>query len=77
MWFDGKDVFQKSGLRLWTGATYPKFGIYRGEEGDHDGGGHSNTFDLWVYKVQISDKSLDEITESSGLQGEHVEQNGA
>ena len=72
MWLDGQGVLEKTGLDLWTGATYPKFGIYRGEEADHDRGGHSATFDLLVYRIQISDSSLDEIAESSGLQGEHA-----
>ena len=67
MWLDGKKVLSKSGLSLWTGDVYPKFGIYRGEKGDHDGGGLSNEFDLWVYRVQLSDKSLDEVSESSGI----------
>ncbi|KAL9102999.1 MAG: hypothetical protein Q9163_001919 [Psora crenata] len=67
MWLDGESVLESDGLDLWTGYTYPKFGIYRGEEGDHDNGPHSNVFDSWIYKVQISDKSLDEIAESSGL----------
>jgi hypothetical protein len=29
---DGAEVFSRSDLHLWTGATYPKFGIYRGEK---------------------------------------------
>lgn len=50
-----------------TDAVYPKFGIYRGEDGDHDTPGESNVFDLYVYKVQLSDASLDEVSGASGL----------
>ena len=61
-------VFQTSGLDLWTGATYPKFGIYRGEQGDHDDGQNTgNTFDSYIYRVQLSDASLDEVSGASGL----------
>ncbi|KAI9819706.1 MAG: hypothetical protein M1832_003940 [Thelocarpon impressellum] len=40
-------------------------GLYRGEAtaGDH-GSGH--VFDSWVYRVQISDSSLAEISDSNG-----------
>ncbi|KAK4692449.1 hypothetical protein P7C71_g4759, partial [Lecanoromycetidae sp. Uapishka_2] len=67
LWLDGQKVFEKGGLSLWSGDVYPKFGIYRGEKGDHDTPGESNVFDLWVYKVQISDASLDEVSGASGL----------
>ena len=66
---NGESVFSKNGLDLWTGDTYPKFGIYRGEKGDHDTPGESNVFDLWVYRVQISDASLDEVSAASGIGG--------
>ena len=66
---DGESVFSKTGLDLWTGETYPKFGIYRGEKGDHDADGESNVFDLWVYRVQISDANLDEVSAASGIGG--------
>ena len=46
---------------------YPKFGIYRGEEGDHDTAGESNVYDLYVYNVQLSDASMDEVSGASGL----------
>ena len=69
LWLDGTKFFEKDGLSLWTGTTYPKFGLYRGEKGDHDGGGYGSTFDGYVYRVQISDERLDEIEESSGLGG--------
>lgn len=65
---DGKSVFQKSGLDLWTGYTYPKFGIYRGEQGDHDSDNDGgNTYDSYIYRVQLSDASLDEVKAASGL----------
>lgn len=64
---DGQSVFSKSGLDLWTGDTYPNFGIYRGEKGNHDTTGESNVFDLWVYRVQISDASLEEVSAASGI----------
>ncbi|MCJ1452529.1 hypothetical protein MMC28_002872 [Mycoblastus sanguinarius] len=67
MWLDGTQVLAKEGLNLWTGDTYPKWGIYRGEEGDHDTQGQNNIFDSWIYKVQLSDASLDEVANSSGL----------
>lgn len=67
VWLDGESVVNKGGLSLWTGAVYPKFGIYRGEDGDHDTSGESNMFDLYVYKVQLSDASLDEVSGASGL----------
>ncbi|KAL9124822.1 MAG: hypothetical protein Q9217_005889, partial [Psora testacea] len=66
MWLDGKSVLESDGLDLWTGETYPKFGIYRGERGDHDDGDDSNIFDSWIYKVQISDEGMHEVEESSG-----------
>ena len=70
VWIDGAEVFNKGGLSFWTGDTYPKFGIYRGEKGDRDGSKHSNVFDMWLYRLQISDSSLDEISEASGLAGQ-------
>ena len=73
LWLDGTSVFEKDGLSLWTGTTYPKFGLYRGEKGNQDGGGYGNTFDGYVYRVQISDESLDEIAASSGLGGKAVD----
>ena len=67
VWLDGESVLNKGGLSLWTGDVYPKFGIYRGEAGDHDTPGESNVFDIYVYKVQLSDASLDEVSGASGL----------
>lgn len=67
MWLDGASVHEQSGLSLWTGDVYPKFGIYRGELGDHDTKGESNAFDSWVYRVQLSDASLVEVSGASGL----------
>ena len=67
VWLDGESVLNKGGLSLLTDAVYPKFGIYRGEDGDHDTPGASNVFDLHVYKVQLSDASLDEVSGASGL----------
>ena len=67
LWLDGKQVLEKDGLTLWTGKCYPKFGIYRGEKGDHDPEGHSNVFDSYVYGVQVSDASLSEVAGFSGL----------
>lgn len=66
MWLDGKSVLNTGGLQLWTRETYPKVGIHRGEKGDHDDGS-TNVFDSWVYRVQISDASLDEVSAASGL----------
>lgn len=67
MWFDGAKVLEKDGLTLWTGKCYTKYGIYRGEKGDHDAEGQSNVFDSFVYGVQVSDASLAEVAEYSGL----------
>lgn len=67
LWLDGKSVLSKSGLSLWSGDVYLKFGIYRGESGDHDTSGESNVFDLYVYKVRLSDASLEEVSEASGV----------
>ena len=67
MWFDGTHVLEKDGLTLWTGKCYTKYGIYRGEKGDHDPEGHSNVFDSYVYGVQLSDASLAEVAKYSGL----------
>ena len=66
-WLDGKQVLEKDGLTLWTGKCYTKFGIYRGEKGEHDTEGESNVFDSYVYGVQVSDASLSEVGEYSGL----------
>ncbi|KAF6223694.1 hypothetical protein HO133_000537 [Letharia lupina] len=67
MWLDGTKVLEKDGLTLWTGKCYTKYGIYGGEQGDHDPEGHSNVFDSYVYGVQVSDASLAEVAEYSGL----------
>lgn len=67
VWLDGRRVLEKEGLTLWTGKCYTKYGIYRGEEGDHDGGGQGNVFDSYVYGVQVSDASLAEVARYSGL----------
>ncbi|KAG8532249.1 uncharacterized protein KY384_003890 [Bacidia gigantensis] len=70
MWFDGQMVVEQGGLTLWTGKTYPKLGIYRGEQGDHDTAGYTNDFDLWVYRVMIGDGGLDEVAEAGGIQAQ-------
>ncbi len=67
VWLDGTKVLEKDGLTLWTGDCYTKYGIYRGEKGDHDTEGQSNVFDSYVYGVQVSDASLAEVAEYSGL----------
>lgn len=60
-------MLSKSGLSLWSGNVYLKFGIYRGESGDHDTSGESSVFDLYVYKVRLSDASLEEVSEACGV----------
>lgn len=62
-------MFTKTGIDLWTGNTYPKFGLYRGEKlrGERDPDG-DHVFDNYIYRVQISDKSLDEVSEVGGEQ---------
>ena len=67
LWLDGTKVLEKGGLTLWTGDTYTKFGIYRGEKGSHDTEGESNVFDSYVYGVQGSDSSLAEVAKYRGL----------
>ena len=69
MWLDGTKMLEKDGLTLWTGNCYTKYGIYRGEKGDHDTKGQSNVFDSYVYGVKVSDASLAEVAEYSGLGG--------
>lgn len=69
MWLDGTHVLEKDGLTLWMGNCYTKYGIYRGEKGDYDLEGHSNVFDSYVYGVQVSDASLSEVADYSGLGG--------
>lgn len=71
-----------SNVSLFTGATSPKFGIYRaerqggGEEfcpktgifrGKEAAAGADRSYDSWIYRVQISDSSLNEIAEASGI----------
>ena len=67
VWLDGTQVLEKDGLTLWTGDCYTKYGIYRGEKGDHDTVGQGNVFDSYVYGVQVSDASLAEVARYSGL----------
>ncbi|GAB7348210.1 hypothetical protein MBLNU459_g6211t2 [Dothideomycetes sp. NU459] len=71
-WLDGKKIIETSGLDLWSSETrtYPRFGLYRGEyEGpsDQNADGSRHVFDSYMYKVQISNSSLDEILGSSGV----------
>lgn len=67
MWFNGKKVFDRSGLNLWTDATYPKFGIYRGERGNNDIGNSADVYDLWIYRAQISNISMSDVGRASGV----------
>ncbi|KZV85906.1 hypothetical protein EXIGLDRAFT_725416 [Exidia glandulosa HHB12029] len=67
LWLDGKKEFSRSNLCTWTGDTYPKWGMYRGEAAagdDSDPAGH--TFNSYVYRVQFSDSSKAEVAESAG-----------
>ena len=44
--------------------------MYRGEKGDHDASGDDdNVFDMYVYRVQLSDASLEEVSAASGVGG--------
>lgn len=55
---------------LFTGRTFPKLGIYRGEAArGNERNRQDHTFNSYVYRVQISDRSLDEIAEAGGLDG--------
>lgn len=68
LWLDGESVFTTSGLDLWTGDTYAKVGIYGGEQGAHGSTSEERSvFDSWIYRVQLSDASLDEVAASSGF----------
>ena len=73
-----------SNVSLFTGETSPKFGIYRAERqgggaqfcpkngafrGKQAATGADRSYDSWIYRVQISDSSLSEISEASGVQG--------
>lgn len=66
-WLDGQKRLSRSGLCLWTGKTYPKWGIYRGEAsaGSSDPDAW-HTFNSYVYRVQFSDSSKAEVAESAG-----------
>ncbi|KAH7098959.1 hypothetical protein BKA62DRAFT_808089 [Auriculariales sp. MPI-PUGE-AT-0066] len=58
---------KRSGLCLWTGETYPKWGIYRGEAAAGSSDPDSwHTFNSYVYRVQVSDSSKSEVAESAG-----------
>ena len=70
LWANGESVVQQDGLNLWTGDVYPKWGIYRGEKGEHDLRGDSNVFNSWVYRVQLGDEGMDEVREASGVRGQ-------
>jgi len=88
LWIDGKkQTFvngqqQYGGMTLVTGETYPKFGIYRGEQATEDKtycpsngvftgpaapAGSAGIYNSWVYMVMISDASMDEVKEAAGL----------
>ncbi|KAH0535919.1 hypothetical protein FGG08_007178 [Glutinoglossum americanum] len=60
MWIDDTQVLSKDGLVLWTGNTYPKFGLYRGEQSKTgpDGPDWEHVFDAYVHKVRIDDADL-------------------
>lgn len=70
-------------VSLFTGETSPKFGIYRAERqggggefcpkdgqafrGKQAAAGADKSYDSWIYRVQISDSSISEIAEASGI----------
>jgi hypothetical protein len=71
-----------SGMTLVTAETYPKFGIYRAEQATEDKtycpsnqvfsgpavpSGNADVYNSWVYRVMISDTSMDEVSEAAGL----------
>ncbi|KAH7100187.1 hypothetical protein BKA62DRAFT_658721 [Auriculariales sp. MPI-PUGE-AT-0066] len=66
-WLDGTRQLKRNDLCLWTGSTYPKWGIYRGEAspGSKDPASW-HTFNSYVYRVQVSDSSKAEVAESAG-----------
>jgi len=73
LWLDGKQQkfngkSKLSNVFLYTGETFPKFGLYRGEAapGSKDPA-WEHTFNSYVYRVQFSDKSIDEVAEAAGL----------
>lgn len=51
-------TYTRTGLDLWTGNTYPKFGIYRAE---------TVGWDENVYRFTISDQSLNDVKAAGGL----------
>lgn len=80
-WLDGAqvDVSTDVNLSLWSTKTktYPKFGIYRGEyDGPYDSNTHDPQyiFDNYIYRVQISNTSLEEIQASSGIRSKRSRQ---
>lgn len=73
-----------SDVDLFTGPTSPKFGIYRSEAsgggsefcpsngiftGSKAPNGSPNTYNSWIYRVQISDSSMSEVAEAAGISG--------
>ncbi|KAI5778633.1 hypothetical protein EDC01DRAFT_340133 [Geopyxis carbonaria] len=74
LWIDGVQMDFDNGEKrlsdvyLFTGPTSPKFGMYRAEL-NGSGDESSHRFDSWVYRVMISDKSLDEVAEAAGTSG--------
>ncbi|KAI9693529.1 MAG: hypothetical protein M1820_009181 [Bogoriella megaspora] len=64
-WLDGGKEWDRYEYSLWSTATqtYPKFGLYRGEDDGLYNNGNSKqyVFNSYMYGVQISDTGLHEI----------------
>lgn len=80
---NGKTILDN--VQLFTGPTSPKFGIYRSEQsgggpefcpsnniysGPTAEKGTPKVYHSWVYRVQISNSSMDEVAEAAGIQVE-------
>ncbi|KZV97092.1 hypothetical protein EXIGLDRAFT_833088 [Exidia glandulosa HHB12029] len=66
-WLDGQQKLRKTGLYLYTGMTYPKWGIYRGEaDAGDDSNPSAHKFNSYVHRVQFSDYSKAEVAEAAG-----------
>ncbi|KZV87246.1 hypothetical protein EXIGLDRAFT_840110 [Exidia glandulosa HHB12029] len=73
LFLDGKPAVRLDGAQLFTGATYPKFGIYRAEaDAEKDVDADEYAVDSFVYRVQISDGGWADVAEAAGLSDDVV-----
>lgn len=75
LFVDGRPQVRLEGASLFTGTTFPKFGIYRAEASSDKvvaASGSQYEFDSFVYRVQIADGGWHEVAESAGLSDEVI-----